>query len=187
MISLIGGKLTTYRNVGEEMTDAVLKKMKRAHKSSQTASLPLPGYIVADDERIAQAIADYSSLLSPRTINHLFSVYGARALELLSLTREHPELAQPIGNSLPDIKAQIVYAVQHEYAHALTDIMRRRTMLAMDGNYGLDLLPVVTETLQDYCSWSQERCDRAVADYKTYMEQNCIPDFQLPRLEHQFA
>ena len=187
MFSLIGGKLTTYRNVGEEMTDAVLKKMKQPHKPSKTASLPLPGCIVADDERIAGAIEDYSSLLSPRTINYLFVVYGSRALEVLSMTREKPELASQIGDKLPDIKAQIVYAVEHEYAHTLTDIMRHRTMLAINGNYGLDLLPVVTETLQEYCGWSQKRCDRAIEDYKTYMEENCIPDFQLHRLEHQFA
>ena len=179
LFTLIGGKLTTYRNVGEEMVDAIFKRMKQSPKPCQTDSLPLPGCILPDDERIQQAIKDYSSTLSPRTIDRLFSVYGAKALEVLALTKDNPELAQPIDAALPDIKAQIVYAVASESAHTLVDILRRRTTLAMNGHYGMNLLPAVTATLQQYCGWDKEQCDRAQADYRFYMEHNCIPDYQL--------
>ena len=179
LLSLIGGKLTTYRNVGEEMVDAVFKRMKRSPKPCQTDSLPLPGCILPSDKRIQQAIAEYDSILSASTIDHLFSVYGARALEVLALTKDNPELSQPLSTNLHDIKAQIVYAVESELAHNLVDILRRRTTLAMNGHYGMNLLPVVTETLQKHCGWSQEQSDRALADYHFYMEHNCIPDYQL--------
>ncbi|MEM7594091.1 MAG: glycerol-3-phosphate dehydrogenase C-terminal domain-containing protein, partial [Cyanobacteria bacterium P01_A01_bin.83] len=72
-----------------------------------------------------------------------------------------------------------VFAVTNESAHTLVDILRRRTTLAMNGHYGMNLLPIVTETLSKYCGWTNEQCDRAVADYRFYMEHNCIPDFQL--------
>lgn len=179
LLTLIGGKLTTYRNVGEEMVDLVFKRMKRAPKPCQTDSLPLPGCILPDDERIQQAINDYGSTLSANTIDHLFSVYGAKALEVLALTKDNPELCQPIDSALPDIKAQIVYAVVSESAHTLVDILRRRTTLAMNGHYGMNLLPVVVETLQQYSGWNKEKSDRAQADYRFYMEHNCIPDYQL--------
>ena len=179
LFTLIGGKLTTYRNVGEEMVNAVFKRMKRSPKPCQTDSLPLPGCILPDDKRIQKAIAEYSSTLSIGTIDHLFSVYGARALEVLALTKENPELCQRIDPDVPDIKAQIVYAVESEQAHNLVDILRRRTTLAMNGHYGMNLLPVVIETLQKHCGWSQEKSDRARADYHFYMEHNCIPDYQL--------
>jgi glycerol-3-phosphate dehydrogenase len=179
LFTLIGGKLTTYRNVGEEMVDAALKRMKRSPKPCQTNSLPLPGCILPDDERIQQAFNDYDSTLSATTIDHLFSVYGAKALEVLALTKENPELGQPIDSALPDIKAQVVYAVTSESAHTLVDILRRRTTLAMNGHYGMNLLPTVTATLQQYCGWDKEQCDRALADYHFYMEHNCIPDYQL--------
>lgn len=179
LFTLIGGKLTTYRNVGEEMVDAALKRMKRSPKPCQTDSLPLPGCILPDDERIQQAISDYDSTLSARTIDRLFSVYGAKALEVLALTKENPELGQAIDPALPDIKAQVVYAVTSESAHTLVDILRRRTTLAMNGHYGMNLLPAVTATLQQYCGWDKEQCDRALADYRFYMEHNCIPDYQL--------
>ncbi|VEP14787.1 Glycerol-3-phosphate dehydrogenase [Hyella patelloides LEGE 07179] len=179
LISLIGGKLTTYRNVGEEMIDVALKKMGRKPQPCKTDKIPLPGCIVAGDRRIHQAISQYQDRLAPDTINYLFSIYGARAVNVLALTQENLELATNISPNLPDIKAQIVYAVKEEMAHNLVDIIRRRTTLAMNGNYGLDLLPVVTETLRKYCGWSQEKCDRSSQEYRTFMEENCIPDYQL--------
>ena len=179
LISLIGGKLTTYRNVGEEMVDAALKKMGKKPIPCKTDKLPLPGCIVDSDRKLQEAIAKYQDRLAPDTINYLFSVYGAKATEVLALAQENLELVTKISPDLPDIKAQIVYAVREEMAHTLVDIARRRTTLATNGNYGLDLLPVMTETLNKYCGWSQEQCDAACKEYRTFMEENCIPDYQL--------
>lgn len=120
LISLIGGKLTTYRNVGEEMVDAALSKMKRKAPSCQTDKLPLPGYLLPSDRKIAEAIANFG--VPAERINYLCDQYGSKALEILALTKEDPELASPISPELPDIKAQIVYAVRHEFAHNFVDI-----------------------------------------------------------------
>ena len=179
LISLIGGKLTTYRNVGEEVVDAVYRKMSKAAPPCPTDSQPLPGCILPSDRRIQAAIDKYSRRVSLKSINHLFSVYGSKASEVLALVDEESALAEKISLGLPDIKAQIVYAVRSELAHTLVDIARRRTTLAMHGNYGLDLLPALADTLKHYCGWSQSKCDRACEEYRTYMEANCIPDYQL--------
>ena len=179
LFSLIGGKLTTYRNVGEEMVDAALKRMKRSPIPCKTDTLPLPGCILPGDKRIQQAIDEYESTLSIKIIDHLFFMYGARAIEVLALTKDNPALQEQISPDYPDIKAQIVYAIENESAHTLVDILRRRTTLATNGDYGMNLLPVVTETLQKHCGWSEEQKDRAIADYRFYMEHNCIPDYQL--------
>ncbi|MEN9520582.1 MAG: glycerol-3-phosphate dehydrogenase [Cyanobacteriota bacterium] len=149
--------------------------------------MPLPGCIFPQDIRIQQTVKEYQSTLAISTIYYLFSVYGAKTIEVLALTQENPDLQEYISPDLADIKAQIVYAVTNESAHTLVDILRRRTTLAMNGDYGLNLLPVVTKTLQQYCGWEQSKCpkglaprrDRACADYRLYMEHNCIPDYQL--------
>ena len=179
LISLIGGKLTTYRHVGEEIVDAVYRKMKKAAPPCSTDSLPLPGCIFPGDSRFQEAIDKYSDRVSLESIAHLFSIYGSRAPFVLALINNESELAEKVTNSLPDIKAQIVYAVRHELAHTLVDIARRRTTLAIHANYGLELLPVLTQTLKKYCGWTQAKCDRACQEYRTYMEENCIPDYQL--------
>lgn len=178
LLTLIGGKLTTYRNVGEEIVDEIFKRTKRSQKPCQTDSLPLPGCIFPTDQRIQQAITEYSSI-AVKTIDHLFSVYGVQALSVLALTKENPDLSQLLSPNLSDIKAQVVYAVANESAHTLVDILRRRTTLAMNGDYGINLLPVVTATLKHHCGWTSEQCDRACADYRFYMEHNCIPEYQL--------
>ena len=144
---------------------------------------PLPGRLISSGESIEQIIAQcqtkYQDILTAETINYLFSVYGAKAKNILALIPENLELATKISSGRLDIRAQIVYAVNNEMAHNLVDILRRRTTLAMNGNYGMDLLPTITEVLRDYCGWSSEQCDRACQEYRAYMEANCIPDYQL--------
>jgi glycerol-3-phosphate dehydrogenase len=183
LISLIGGKLTTFRHVGEELVDAVCKKQKRTTPPCPTLNTPFPGAILKSDDRIKEAVNTYRDRVSLPTFDHLFTLYGARATEVLKLTEEAPDLAEPITPYLPDIKAQIVYAVRHEFAHTLVDILRRRTTIAMQFNYGLDVLPIISEVLQNHCGWSQGERDRAIQDYYDYMEGNCIPDYVLTQKE----
>ncbi|PSN17759.1 glycerol-3-phosphate dehydrogenase, partial [filamentous cyanobacterium CCP5] len=85
----------------------------------------------------------------------------------------------PIAADVLDIKAQVVFSVQSEMAETFTDILRRRTTIAMHHNYGFDAVPVVADLLRTYCGWSEERCDRNIRSYYRFMEDNCIPDYQL--------
>jgi glycerol-3-phosphate dehydrogenase len=180
-ISLIGGKLTTHRAVGEEMVDQIFKKRGDRVPACPTITTPLPGAILPDDPRIPVAVTQYRDRLSAETINYLFSIYGALALEVLALVDRDPSLASPLSGDRPDIQAQIVYAVESEAAKTIIDILRRRIPLSMLGGYGLDLLPVVASVLKTVCGWSADRCDRAIAEYETFMRENCIPDYALTR------
>ncbi|AFZ44232.1 Glycerol-3-phosphate dehydrogenase [Halothece sp. PCC 7418] len=179
LISLIGGKLTTFRHTAEELVDLVGKKQKRNLPACPTLKTPFPGAIVKSDQRMTAAIQTYRDRVPLKTLDHLFTLYGARAVSVLKLIDESPELAEAITPELPDIKAQIVYAVRYESAQTLVDILRRRTTIAMECNYGLDVLSVVGEVLQTHCGWSQTQRDRATEDYHAYMEGNCIPDYVL--------
>ncbi len=182
MVSLIGGKLTTHRRVGEEMVSWVYKHRQQSAPPCKTRVNPLPGAILPTDERIVSAIAKYAPLLATTTVDHLFQRYGTRALELLSLVDESPELAEPIVSGLPDIKAQIVYAVRSEMALTYGDICRRRTMLSLQANYGMDALEAISQTLQTYCDWTETDCERAIANYKALMAENCIPDYAIEKV-----
>ena len=179
LVSLIGGKLTTHRQVGEEMTDWAFKKMGKPVPPCPTLKRPLPGCIWPDDNRISTAYARYQTRIGTETLDYLFNVYGARATELLALTDEAPDLTRPLIEGRPNIRAEVVFAVRHEMAHTLLDITRRRTILAMQENYGFDVLPPILETLQTYCQWNAEKCQQQTATYKQFMEENCIPDYAL--------
>ncbi|MGB3614126.1 MAG: glycerol-3-phosphate dehydrogenase [Elainellaceae cyanobacterium] len=179
LVSLVGGKLTTFRQVGEELVDWAYKRRQQAAPPCQTRKQPFPGAINAQDPRIQQAIDAYQGQISRESISHLFQTYGARAVDVLALVDRFPELGDRLTAELPDIKAQMVYAIESEMAHTIVDICRRRTVLSMHANYGFDLLPAITDTLSKYCNWDEAECDRQVQIYRDYIEKNCQPDFAI--------
>jgi glycerol-3-phosphate dehydrogenase len=179
LISLIGGKLTTYRQVGEELVDAAYRKMQQPSPPCLTRSHPLPGAIYPNDPRIEEAIAQYHDRVTLATVTHLFTLYGAQAIQVLQLIDDAPDLAEPIIPELPDIKAQVVYAVQSEMALTLVDICRRRTTLAMQVHYGFTALPAITQTLMRHCNWDEATCKSQIADYTRYIHDNCLPDYAI--------
>ncbi|MBE9031323.1 glycerol-3-phosphate dehydrogenase/oxidase [filamentous cyanobacterium LEGE 11480] len=179
LISLIGGKITTYRQVGEEVVDQVYARREQKAPECPTKHRPLPGAVHPNDVRIQAAIGQYQNRISLESIDHLFGLYGARATEILQLVDQSPELAERIDPNQPSIRAQIVFAVQSEYAETILDIIHRRTMLAMSTDYGYPILPLLKQTLNRYCGWDQARCDRAAEQYQQFMRENCIPDFAL--------
>jgi glycerol-3-phosphate dehydrogenase len=177
LISLIGGKITTYRQVGEEVVDRAFQRRQQAVPACETRTRSLPGAILPNDDRIKQAIAQYHDRVSLVVIDHLFGIYGSRAVNLLQLIAETPELAKLLTPDQPSILAQIVFAVRSEYAETLIDILHRRTMLAMQTDYGFGILPIVTAVLQQHCDWTVAQSDREIAAYKQFMRDNCIPDY----------
>ncbi|MBE9160130.1 glycerol-3-phosphate dehydrogenase/oxidase [Nodosilinea sp. LEGE 06152] len=179
LISLIGGKLTTHRQVGEEFVDAAFRKRGEAVPPCPTHRRSLPGAILLDDARVGQWHDRYRHRIPTAVLDHLIGIYGARTANLLALVDEHPALGEPIVDYALDIRAQIVFAVQAEMAHTFVDILRRRTTVAMHHNYGFDALPVVAEVLREHCGWSEADCDRNIRAYHQFMAENCIPDYAL--------
>ncbi|MEM9567927.1 MAG: glycerol-3-phosphate dehydrogenase/oxidase [Cyanobacteria bacterium P01_E01_bin.34] len=178
LLSLVGGKLTTHRNSSQEIVDKIYGKLGKSAPACQTASTALPGAIVASDPTIARTVATYSDRVPPMTIHHLFQLYGSKAPDVLALGDNSPELFAPLVEGLPDIQAQVVYAVQHEYARTLTDIAHRRTSLAiLDGQYGLRAVGAIADVLKHHCSWSTDRCNEQILWHRTYMQDNSIPDY----------
>ena len=178
-MSLIGGKLTTYRQVGEELTNETYRKLGRKAPECQTKSSPLPGAKDYSAKTLISAVNQYRDRLSLEILEYLFSLYGMRIWEVLSLLDRSPDLAQPIQAGLPDIRAQVVYTVETELAKTLVDINFRRLLLAHRDNYGRDALPGIVETLQQHCGWSSQTCDQQLQDYHSYLKTHAIPDYQL--------
>ncbi|MCM1983435.1 glycerol-3-phosphate dehydrogenase [Lyngbya confervoides] len=183
LISLIGGKITTYRQVGEEAVNAVFKQMGRQAPPCTTDKTPLPGTMPPEDRRLPSWLQAYRDRLDPGIINALAQIYGARTGDLLSLVDASPDLAAPLLEGHPFIAAQVVFAVQTEYAYSLVDILLRRTLIAIYGDYGIPLLPRVLQILQIHCGWSREQGDRQIRDYCHYMFTHCIPEYERARYE----
>jgi glycerol-3-phosphate dehydrogenase len=114
MVSVAGGKLTTYRRIALDALDQLgirgLSKRPR----------PLPG--AAGLDRIA-----WPHDLNTVTRNHLLHLYGSLALEVLAPSADDPTLLEPLVPGRPDLRAQELYARSHEWARSDEDVFRRRT------------------------------------------------------------
>ena len=177
LISLIGGKITTYRQVGVDVIEELFHRRNQEAPSEKLSRTDLPGAILPNDVRVTQWSSENEKTLSSQTLDYLVSIYGAKTEQLLNLIQEDPALAKPLSQEPPFIGAQVVHSVRTEYAKSLVDILLRRTMIAIYGDYGMSLLPEVTRILQSHCQWSQEKCDREIIAYKSYMQTHCIPDY----------
>ncbi len=173
LISLIGGKLTTFRQVGQDCVDQVLRKLGKPVSPSPTLTQPFPGAISPQDPRMAEALNTYAPLLPARTLHHLFNLYGSRALQVLELVADTPDLAQPIAPPWPDIAAQLIFALHSEMAHTLVDLLLRRTAVGIQAHPFQDPMPRTLALLQKFTDWDEHRCQTEVANYRAYLGSHC--------------
>ncbi len=122
VISVTGGKLTTYREMAADAVDAVLDGATadtrgRATKRSRTAKLALRG---ADGYHALRRSGDERTL-------HLADRYGGEARTLLALIGQDPSLGEPLVAGLPYLRAEAVFAARHEMARTVDDVLTRRT------------------------------------------------------------
>jgi glycerol-3-phosphate dehydrogenase len=123
MITITGGKLTTFRRMAKMTVDALVERDGR-YAPCRTAEIPLGQAVPADRLTRVEGV-------DPRAYEALASRYGHDAEGVLQIAGERGELAQPIVAGLPDLLAEAVYAVRHEQARSLTDVMQRRTRLGL--------------------------------------------------------
>ncbi|WP_460367053.1 glycerol-3-phosphate dehydrogenase/oxidase, partial [Actinocorallia lasiicapitis] len=124
MLSIAGGKWTTYRHIGKVVLD-------RLGVGSQVLrTMPLPG--LASPSAVLHRLTA-GEPMDPAVAAHLATHYGTLAFDLAELVRRDPSLGEPIHPAGPDIWAQAVYARDAEWACTPDDILRRRTTLTLRG------------------------------------------------------
>jgi glycerol-3-phosphate dehydrogenase len=170
LLSVIGGKLTTFRSLAEEAVDDVFKKLAKKAPKCTTGQLPLPG---ADTEDYAAFCRQFSEIskLSPETSRRLLHVYGTRSTEILALIDQDPDLKEPFSPDTGAIAAEIVLALQQEMAETLADVLLRRTMVGFDSSVGLDADENAAKVAQKYLGWDRRRAEEEVAAYRQYIER----------------
>ncbi|MFF2652286.1 FAD-dependent oxidoreductase [Streptomyces sp. NPDC058045] len=156
MLSVAGGKWTTFRHIGR----TVMQKLETlpGHPLGEDFEpigrlprrLPLPG--VASPRAVAhRLLVDHPApgpRMSPETARHLATHYGSLAFDIARLANERPELAERIHPDAPEIWAQVVYARDHEWAETADDVLRRRTTLTIRGLAGDEVRAGVRRLLE---------------------------------------
>ena len=141
LITVIGGKWTTYRQMGEDLIDKAETTSDLPRKQSQTASLKLHG--CPSDSAV--------------NVAHLRNVYGSDSDKIESLIRESPELATAIHPRLPYRAANVIWAARFEMAQTIEDVLARRTRsLFLDANAAKESAEFVGKLLQEELNRSDD-------------------------------
>ncbi|HWT03059.1 MAG TPA: glycerol-3-phosphate dehydrogenase [Pyrinomonadaceae bacterium] len=170
LLSVVGGKLTTYRNLSEQAVDAVFEKLGRKVPECRTAEEPLPGARVKDFGAFAAQFKKESNL-PEAAAERLLKVYGSRAEDVLKAASEDEGLRQIFSKVSGAIGAEVVFSFREEMAQTLTDCLWRRTMVGMNSEAGLDAVEAAAKVAQKYLGWDDERVAREVDDYRNYVRR----------------
>jgi glycerol-3-phosphate dehydrogenase len=178
LITIAGGKLTTYRKMAKECVDLAVNLLKLTGKlpediqSGQTFRFPLPGAVGwpedDDHDRVAAELSKACECDLPDEVSrHLVDTYGMRALELAKLCVGDLSLTQPIVPGRMEIMAQVDFGVNEELAASVSDIMIRRTQIYFrDADQGLGAIEKVATRMAHLIGWSDEEKQKSIDDYK---------------------
>jgi len=156
MLTITGGKLTTWRRMAKLTVDRLVARDSR-DAPCRTHEIPLGQAISAEDlPRVEGVPAESYAALAGR--------YGHAAREVLALAAERGELAQPIVGGLPDLLAEVALAARREQARSVGDVLLRRTRL---GLLAARELPVqlVAGVLAGELGWDDARTAREIEDF----------------------
>jgi glycerol-3-phosphate dehydrogenase len=140
MVSILGGKWTTYRRMAEEAIDAFASGPAKAKAvaeigPSRTLTMQLLGadragiVINKKYDRIPVTLREVYGF-DKETAKHLSMNYGTRAVQVAEIAKERPALSKRIAHKYPFIRAEVVFACDQEYAETVVDVLARRTRLA---------------------------------------------------------
>lgn len=175
LLSIVGGKLTTYRSLAEEAVDKVFKLLGRKAPRCVTQHLPLPGARVADLGRFRDDLATATGL--PRsTAERLVEIYGSRAADVWEVGYDSPELLEPFDEGTGAIGAELVFAFREEFARTLTDALMRRTMVGLSPGLGLGSVERAAEILAPHLGWDPDRVSGEVEAYRRYVRRFDVPE-----------
>lgn len=164
LVSVVGGKLTSYRAIAQEVVDWVCQKLG-VKAPCTTATTPLPGAPVVSPDKVAQAAQE--SGLSVETVAHLVALYGSRFSQILNLARQDARGGQPICPHCRDILAQVWHAVKEESTFSVTDFLLRRSAIGLGPCQGLDAVDTVAKEMGRLLSWSSTEQQRQSEAYRT--------------------
>jgi len=166
MVTIVGGKLTTYRRMAQDTVD-VLSKRDGMPTSHPTQKLLLSGAIGWRSTRHTIEARGQQLELAQDSIEHLAFTFGSNAHAVLDLIEKDERLGKRLLSDLPYLLAEVVYACQAEMAMTLEDVLARRTRIILeDADRGAGIAPEVAALIADELGWSSDYTRAQVEKYR---------------------
>jgi len=137
LMTICGGKWTTYRHMAEDCVDQAATLAQLPESPCITRDLKIHGF--------HSSSKDFGTL----------AVYGSDALEIRKLIEKNPQLGDPLHPKLTYLKAEVIWAVRHEMARTVDDVLARRTRaFFLNARAAIEMAPVVADLMARELGWS---------------------------------
>jgi len=175
LVMIAGGKLTTYRVMARDAVDAAAHSLRtttnlqlRPSITEKVRLLGADGFETRSNQRVL--LARRSGLHVAR-IDHLLGRYGGLVDEVLDLVQARRSLGVPLEGADDYLAAEVVYAVTHEGARHLDDVLARRTRISIETfDRGVSAAPGVARLMAAELGWSADRVTEEVDHYRRRVE-----------------
>ncbi|KQB83453.1 glycerol-3-phosphate dehydrogenase/oxidase [Corynebacterium lowii] len=171
LVSVAGGKYTTYRVIGKDAVDLALQDVPKKVSESITDQTPIlgaDGYHALSNQVPALAARHG---LSQKQIEHLLGRYGSLYEEVLAAAADDADLLTPVPNAEGYLKAEVLYAVTHEGALHLEDVLNRRLRVGMEyAHRGLDSAEAVADLIASVLGWDEATKKQEIATFRERVE-----------------
>ncbi|WP_020605469.1 glycerol-3-phosphate dehydrogenase/oxidase [Spirosoma spitsbergense] len=164
LLSLLGGKWTTYRLMAQDAIDRAGELLKKS-----VPGITETHYLVGGENYHFDAWKALKTQygFSDDVCKHLVQTYGVRSGQVAQITQEQPALAEKLTDQLPFLKAEVVYQVREEMAVTLRDVLARRWRLELaDWQLTARVTPQIARLMASELGWSEEYTQQQVRDYR---------------------
>ncbi len=181
LITVVGGKLTTYRQLAQDAVDDAYQRLGRTAPPVPTRERKFIGAQFADLDSLSAALTARTGL-PPDQIRRLVDLYGSRSFAVWQLAEQRPDLTKVVDPS-GVMAAELVYAVDVDLARTLTDVLARRVMIAFEPDHGLDSIDELAGVLAEHLGWDDAARAAQIAEYRHWLDKLAVPDPAGPRSE----
>ena len=148
LITITGGKWTTYRYMAEQVVNRVCQRIGASDRMCVTSDLPIYGYS-DDNDRDA-----------------MYSEYGSDRLALIKTIQEDAQGDEPLHPDLPFVMGQVTWALKHEMAHTVEDVLARRMRaLFLNAAASIEMAPAVAQKMASYLDKDSDWIEKQVSSF----------------------
>ena len=176
MLSVVGGKLTTYRAMAAEVVDLAMRELRhrdgrQRHAEARTDEDPLPGGEAADLSQFRDRGLELG--ITPPSVDHLLRHYGTEAAGIFNLGGADRRLFRRLLEPHPAIEAEVIHAVRRELAQTVEDVLVRRFHIYYEHpDQGASVAHRVAELMGEELGWDSARIAEEAERYRDFVRSS---------------
>jgi glycerol-3-phosphate dehydrogenase len=173
LLTIAGGKLTTWRAMAEDLFNEVEEKNIFPDIKREKGFSKQKFAIAIEKDDWEEKRKEYNINIDDKVADHLYMQYGLGALEILKLIEENPDLKDPIVDENEFIKAEVLYSLRYEITPHLIDVFCRRTEMSLFINHKkqFEAAKTVADIMAEEYSWNDAKKEQEIQQYIDYVKK----------------